>query len=174
MKKIIATAALSILFVAVSFAQVPLAGSWMMKQSVMGTTIYDYLTFDNDAQGSANNKITIDFKFKMLGVKAEGKAEISLSGSFVADGDKLTINWDQESLNVTSTPIVMSFAGEVVDDGKEEFDGMLDEIVAEIKSDLEKHAVDEYFDVCVKRNKLSLTSLNDKGKKETDKFSRLE
>ena len=174
MKKIIATTALTLLFVTLSFAQIPLAGSWMMKQTVMGTTVADYLTFDNDAQGSANNKITIDFKFKMLGVKAEGKAEISVSGTFVTDGDKLTINWDQESLSVNSTPIVMSYGGEVIDEGKEEFEGMLDEIVADIRSEIEKNAVDEYFDVRVKGNRLSLTSLDEKGKKETEKFSRVQ
>ena len=68
----------------------------------------------------------------------------------------------------------MSYGGEVIDEGKEEFEGMLDEIVADIRSEIEKNAVDEYFDVRVKGNRLSLTSLDEKGKKETEKFSRVQ
>ena len=173
MKKIIATAILSILFTAAASAQIPFTGSWIMKQTVMGTTITDCLSFDNDSQGKATNKIVIDLKMNIVGIKAVGKAELSVSGDFVTDGDKLTINWDKDSFTVTKTPIEMNYHGEPIEDGKEEFDNMLEEIVTEITSDIEKHAVDEYYNVRVKGNKLSITSLDDNGKPETDKFTRL-
>ena len=173
MKKIIATAALSVLFATLTLAQIPFTGTWMMKQSVMGTTIADYLSFDNDSQGQATNKIVIDMKMNIVGIKAVGKAEISVSGTFVTNGDKLTINWDLETFTVTKTPVEMTYKGEPIEDGKEEFAESLEEIVTEIKSDIEKNKVDEYFNVRVSGDKLSMSSLDEKGKKETEKFSRV-
>ena len=173
MKKIILTAAFSVLFAAISFAQIPFTGSWFMKQTVMGTTITDYLSFDNDTQGKANNKFVIDFKMNILGIKAVGSAELSVDGTFTTDGNKLTINWDKDTFVITKTPMVVTYHGETMDDDDEEYNEMLDDIVKEVKEEIEKNAVDEYYDVRVKGDKLTLTSLGDNGKPETDKFSRV-
>ena len=173
MKKIMVSAAFSILFAAMAFAQLPLTGTWLMTESVMGTTIADYLTFDNDSQGLATNKIVIDLKINIFGVKATGKAELTVNGTFVCEGDKLTIHWNQDSLNVVSTPVTMSYKGEAIEDDTKEFEDMLSDLVKEIKDDIAQHNPDEYSPVRVKGDKLLLTSPDEKGKAETDKFSRV-
>ena len=174
MKKLIAIAALSLLFLDLSFAQIPITGSWFKKMTVMGTTVSDTISFDNDSKGQATNKFFIDFKMNILGIKASGQAEMNFTGTFVAEGKNLTINWDTESVSLTRTPMTVTYMGETMDDGDEkEFDEMMDELVGEIKTELEKNPVDEYYNVSVKGDKLILMSKDENGKQETDKFSRV-
>ena len=174
MKRIIASALLPVLCVAISFAQIPFTGTWMIKKTMMGTTVAGYLSFDNDTQGRATNKVVIDLKINILGVKAAGKAELSVDGTFVTKDDKLTIRWNKDSFSSTVTPVEMTYKGKASSDRKEKLEKMFDEIVKEMKADIEKNAVDEYYNVSVKGDKLSLTSLNEKGKPETEKFTRSE
>ena len=174
MKRIIATAALAIMMAATALAQNPITGTWTMKKTVMGTTVADFLSFENDTQGTATNKIAIDLKVSILGVKASGQAEITVTGAFTASEDKLTINWDKESFVMNATPIEMSYMGEAIEDDTADFQEMMDDIIKDIKEDLEKNPVDEYFNVRVKGDKLSLTSLDEKGKKETTRFTKVQ
>ena len=129
MKKIITTAVLAILFSMTSLAQTPLKGSWSISQSMMGTKITDILSFDNDIQGQATNKFVIDMKISTFGVKIIGSAEITIKGDFTSEGDKLTINWEQDSFEATQTPIELYVMGEKVEDDKEEYEDMMGDII---------------------------------------------
>ena len=172
MKKIFASIAFTFLFSVAALAGLPLKGTWNMSQSISGTTVSDYLTFDNDTEGQVVNKFVISLKMSVLGIKITGGAEVCVSGTFVSDGDKLSIKWDRESYTDSKTPLTVTYKGEAMDDD-EGYDEILDEIVDEIKKGLDESDEDEYYNVRVKGVKLYMTSDDEKGKPSTDKFTKV-
>ena len=173
MKKLLTTAAFAVLSSILSFAQLPLEGTWCMSQTFFGTTVADYMIFENNTGGKVTNKLVINMKMTVAGAKVTGDAEIALEGTFTAEGDKVTIKWDQDTRKVTQKPMEVNYKGEKIDEDFSDCDEIFTELIQETEEEIKTADVDEFYNVKVKNDKLFMTSKDEKGKAETDKFTRV-
>lgn len=156
-----------------SFAQETLKGHWTTSDKVMGMTITQALVFDAEQSGSVERIMTMTIAMNMLGVKIDGEMEMTTMGSFELKDGQLLIHWDPESLRlVTTKPIVCTSNGETIPDMNEEFEKSMNESMANAKENFLEEQVFE--SVKVKKGKLTLTHINEKGKKQSETYNFVE
>ena len=153
------------------FAQTSLKGTWCMKASLMGMSGSNYMTFDGDTKGTVHDEATAAVNINIMGIKSSGQVKCTVSGTFVLTGDRLVINWDPKTYKVTKSPIEASVNGKEDASMKKELEEQLQETINDVAKELEGE--DVYTNVRVKGDKLRLTSLNEKGKEETEKYTRV-
>ena len=171
MKNKLTLIAVLLLLSATVSAQTSLRGTWCMKASLMGMSGSNYMTFDGDTQGTVYDEATAGVKIHFMGVKSSGELKCSASGTFVLEGDRLVIHWNPDTYKVTKSPVEASVNGHEDAAMKKELEEQLQETIDDVAKELQGEEV--YTNVRVKGDKLRLTSLNEKGKEETDKYTRV-
>ena len=127
---------------------------------------------DDNTQGTAIMKMTIGLNLNIMGFKAIGTAVISISGDFTAEGDKMLVKWDPESITSSRTPVTVTYKGEPDDDTKD-FEDSLTEIIEETEKEFKSWTETEFYNLKVKGDTLYMTSKDEKGKASTDKLKRV-
>lgn len=171
---------LAVLFTIISFccfAQNSLKGTWTKKESAMGLTATEEMTFADAMSGKVVDKAVIVIDFGMFGIKVQGQYDGHIEGTFRYDGKTLTIDWDQSSFNMVNTK-PMTVSSKKTDKGtkasvEKKIAELMEEAIEESKKEIASQVKDVYTSVEIKSDKLILKQVNEKGKTETEKYTRL-
>ncbi|GEM_PF-5112161 len=158
----------------ISFAQDGLNGKWTSTMSAMGMTATDVMIFNGEQSGTVIEKGTLFIKMNMFGINTTGTSEAYAEGTFTFDGSKLVIKWNKDKASFKMVkPITVVYKGEVVDDPKmkKDFQDMFDDQEKEFLKSLEGD--DIYTNVQIKGDKLSWKYIDDEGKTQTEKYTRV-
>jgi len=155
-----------------SFAQDGLKGLWVTSESQMGVTVAGCLKFDDDSKGAAEIRVLISLDVNMLGTVMSGELVLSQKGSFIMQGEKMTVKWDRSTCNSKYTkPVFVSVKGESNEEMKKYAKEMIDGALEQARTEIPETVT--YDKVTIKKDKLVLVSVGEDGKIERDTYRRI-
>lgn len=180
---------ISILFLALAisgYSQDGLKGTWVQKASMMGMSATDTLSFSDSKAGKVKENMVMTINMNMFGINITGEAKGNLEGSFIYEGDKITITWDPENCSFNTTkPVEVSLKKEKsgnlspedqekLDKAKKDMAAEFEELLKSTEDEMKKSVAkgDIYTNVKLTAKTLSYKSQDENGKTGTEKYSR--
>lgn len=144
-------------------AQDQLAGGWIRKENTSGVDIWENVTFSAGNQGTVDHHSIVNVDISMLGLKATGKVDSHLTGTFTFANGTLSIRWNRETAeHKILQPFKASMMGKEIPDIEGQLQPLLDAVANDIN----------YHSVTINKDKLTLVTKDARGKKQTKKYTR--